>query len=718
MSQLDVLYRALVDYRKSTRDDKDCIVQRTAIVSSANENDVIEITRKSCKIETDWVETIERGIEFIEKAINEERQFIRSNGEVIPIEKVKRVSKDSVEHLARHSNLLTREPEEGQDVIPDNLYTVERLSDYAVYENRFLYMLLCYLRDFIGMRYERILELTNTYNGKMSMNKTVVESNRRVEYQVQLVEEKKNDEYLKEHNDAQNEIDRILMVYRAVVYFLNTPLMNEVSKAPMLKPPITRTNVLRMNRNFREALSLYEYVSAYDKDGYEIITDVKTLSPFAGQLADEIAETVELSSFLTYEYGLNLKEYFKRRYDKAEQARKDEEQRKFAEKLKNVKRHFQNGEITPEEYIIMLEKRIADLEEREDELSEARAIIDELHEENDKLTFDLKHAKERISALEDAVIAWERKYEEDMAAERARHAEEVARIREEHAEEIERINTEHAEEIEQINVKHTEELEQLTAEYQQAVEQIEQNHQAEKEAMIASFNAEMEQLSESFNEQFNNMVNAYNEQIENTVNAYNEQIENINAQHAEQVDQINKAHEQAQIELSNTYQTEINDIKIKHGAEIDKFNNYVQTMQEENLRAINFRDRIIDTERRNFTDSMQKAVAKIDNAEEQIATLTAKCQRLEDLKTLSDGRLNALRSEYGLIKPNEDFSNQQMAEELEHQYEVFRKFRKNEWSKTKKRIRSEVFTDVKEQEIKRLEQKKQAKQKKKENNKK
>ena len=138
MSQLDVLYRALVDYRKSTRDDKDCIVQRTAIVSSANENDVIEITRKSCKIETDWVETIERGIEFIEKAINEERQFIRSNGEVIPIEKVKRVSKDSVEHLARHSNLLTREPEEGQDVIPDNLYTVERLSDYAVYDNRFL----------------------------------------------------------------------------------------------------------------------------------------------------------------------------------------------------------------------------------------------------------------------------------------------------------------------------------------------------------------------------------------------------------------------------------------------------------------------------------------------------------------------------------------------------------------------------------------------------
>ncbi len=707
MSQLDVLYRALVDYRKSTRDDKDCIVQRTAIISSASENDVIEITRKSCKIETDWIEAIERGIEFIEKAINEERQFIRSNGEVIPIEKVKRVSKDSVEHLARHSNLLTREPEEGHDVIPDNLYTVERLSDYAVYENRFLYMLLCYLRDFIGMRYERIVELTNTYNGKMSMNKTVVESNRRVEYQVQLVEEKKNDEYLKDHNDAQTEIDRVLMAYRAVVYFLNTPLMNEVSKSPMLKPPITRTNVLRMNRNFREALSLYEYVSAYDKDGYEIITDVKTLSPFVGQLADEIAETVELSSFLTYEHGLNLKEYFKRRYDKEEQRRKDEEQRKFAEQLKNVKRHLQDGEITPEEYIIMLEKRIADLEEREDDLAQARAIIDELHEENDKLTFDLKHAKEKINALEDAVIAWEHKYEEDMAAEKARHAEEVAQIRQEHAEEIERINQAHEEAIEQLNVEH-----------KQAVEQLEIQHQEEIQVMTAQFNENIEQLNVAHQEQMDQLTASFNEQYTNMVNAYNEQIENINVQHAEHVEQINKAHEQATIKLSNTFQTEINDLKLKHSAEIDKFNNYVQTMQEENLRAINFRDRIIDTERRNFTDSMQKAVAKIDGAEQQIAELTAKCQRLSDLKTLSDGRLNALRSEYGLIKPDEDFSNQQMAEELEHQYEVFRKFHKTEWKKTKKKIRSEVFTDVKEQEVKRLEQKKLAKQKKNEKNKK
>ena len=139
MNYIDTLYRALVDYRKNTQGNNECKSHRTAIIAANPAQDVIEVTRKNCTIEEDWIEAIERGLEFIEKAIKEERQFIRSNGEVIPIEKVKRVSKDSVEHLARHSNFFTRAPKEGEDLIPEHLYTVERLSDYAVYENRFLY---------------------------------------------------------------------------------------------------------------------------------------------------------------------------------------------------------------------------------------------------------------------------------------------------------------------------------------------------------------------------------------------------------------------------------------------------------------------------------------------------------------------------------------------------------------------------------------------------
>ena len=142
MNSTDARYRAWLAYRKLTAEQREC--RRDALaLAEAEGGDALTVTRVECTVDEAWIRAIEAGLVHIEKAIREDRQFIYSNGEVIPIEKVKHVSKDSVEHLARHAELITREPE-GEDIIPDKLYTVERLSDYAVYENRFLYMLLCY----------------------------------------------------------------------------------------------------------------------------------------------------------------------------------------------------------------------------------------------------------------------------------------------------------------------------------------------------------------------------------------------------------------------------------------------------------------------------------------------------------------------------------------------------------------------------------------------
>ena len=185
MDHLDVYYRALREYRVFTRDSRECKAHRRAISQANTENDKIVITRNICIVDEDWIIAIEKGLVFVEKAIKEERQFIYSNGEVVPIEKVKHVSKDSVQHLAKHSNLITKE-QTGEDIIPDQIYSVERLNDYAVYENRFLYMLLCYLRDFITIRYDKILELSNKYDGLLRVDKEIVLPKQRITYSVNL----------------------------------------------------------------------------------------------------------------------------------------------------------------------------------------------------------------------------------------------------------------------------------------------------------------------------------------------------------------------------------------------------------------------------------------------------------------------------------------------------------------------------------------------------
>ena len=91
MDQLDTYYRALSEYRKQTAENAECGRLCAAIARAGADSECIEVATTFCSIEEDWIEEIEKGLIHVEKAIAEERQFIRSNGEVLPIEKVKRV---------------------------------------------------------------------------------------------------------------------------------------------------------------------------------------------------------------------------------------------------------------------------------------------------------------------------------------------------------------------------------------------------------------------------------------------------------------------------------------------------------------------------------------------------------------------------------------------------------------------------------------------------
>jgi hypothetical protein len=437
MSQLDTYYRALTDYRKVTLEKKDCARQRKNIQQADPDNDLIEVVRTKCIINNDWIDAIEKGLVPLEKALKEERQFITTNGEVVPIEKVKHVSRDSVEHLAKHSNLLTHVTE-GEDLIPDQIYTVERLSDYSVYENRFLYMLLCYLRDFIAYRYDKILDLTNTYSGKLAIKKTVLSQSGRMTIELNLDEKHRGDEYLKAHNPAKEQLDRIDLLLKSVTLFLSTPLMKLVSQAPLLKPPIVETNVLKMDINFKGAMELYYFIAAYEGDGFTIEQEVKRITPFDENVGDEFAEVVALSSFLTYRYGMGISDDLKANYEQEERERAQREEQAHIEQLERLKKRIKESGESPEEYMLLLEQRIRELGKECEEISAAQSEIAGLNGEikslNDK-------NEQLIGTIENL-----HKQVQDIQADYSSQLSELAR---QHQEEIERLNGEHEQALHQ-----------------------------------------------------------------------------------------------------------------------------------------------------------------------------------------------------------------------------------------------------------------------------
>lgn len=475
MNQSDAYYRALLAYKRLTAEQRDCR-RDSHTFAEAEGAERVTVTRMICTVDEAWVNAIEAGLVHIEKAIKEERQFIYSNGEVIPIEKVKHVSKDSVEHLARHAELITRAPE-GEDLIPDKLYTVERLSDYAVYENRFLYMLLCYLRDFVTLRYQKILELTNRYEGHLTLDKEITAFGRTVTVKLDLTDHRRDDPYLREHNPAKTLIDRMDLILKTVLAFLATPLMESAGKAALLKPPITKTNVLKMDNNFKGAVALYDYIIAYEGDGYTVTEDNREISPFGDALREDMAEAELLLTHLTYRYGLDITPALKANLERDENAARGAELKARADALELLRRRLERDGEAPETYILELEKLTRALRHELDRLDPLYAELDQHRQAELSLAdrvsgltariegFDeelrqaeaarleaeqeaeLRHRREQASLI-DAQSAEQASWAERAEAERAAHREEIAALKAEISRkqtELDRANAAYAE---------------------------------------------------------------------------------------------------------------------------------------------------------------------------------------------------------------------------------------------------------------------------------
>lgn len=538
MAKINKLYRAFVDYRKITANDPDLKRDRKYNKTINKEDEFFEAIKIDCSIEEDWVLEIESKIEYVTKAVNEERQFIETVGEVVPIEKVKKVSKDSVKHLAKHSNLITKLPEnEEDDIIPEKLYMVEKISDYTVYENRFLYMMLCYLRDFIDLRVSKIQEAMATYKSNFKMKKYIETKSRILSFETNFYEDRKDNPYSIINEKTKDILERINTFSHDVQALLATDLMQQVSQAPMIKPPITKTNVLKMNNNFKNAVALYEYLASYDKLGYTLTEQKKELHPFEDPLADEMVELVHTTSFLSYKYGNDLESILKEQYDEEEKLRRIEEQNRTREQIKALKRHITESGMGYEEYMLMLEKHNRDLEKDSADLVVAKNEIEnlklqmaEFEKEKKILQIRIEELSADLEATKAELIDLKQRYDADMAK---KDQERISAIN--------NLSKKHQGEIDELNQSHDAEIEELIQKNKEEISNLEDAHQNEINELNNEFNLQLEEknkLNRNLNE-LNRQLNVKMEQneisVKNELNRLERERVNLNAEYEKYV---------------------------------------------------------------------------------------------------------------------------------------------------------------------------------------
>lgn len=452
-------------------------------------------------IDMDWVIAIEETLPYIQKAIDEQRRFIKQAENVVRIKKAKKI------------------------------LTVEREEGFAIYENRVLLTLIHKALMFVDDKYSKMKDVPNDSYNNITMNRHLELNQQKLDFSVNYVNE--NHESLAEDLDVEDieslsDFDRIRRIRQGLNECLATPLMKEIAKEPQVKPPLTQTNLLKENPNFKKAVELWNFLDTYKKQGFELVGE-----EYNGKMTDENKKDVYLAmEFQHFMMSITtnpaLRKMLQEKYEEENALAKEEADR--PEKVKEMVLEAQTEAVHKEE----IEKLTAEITELKQKIAEQKQKIEEQAN-------IIKTQEGKIAALENERESHAKQVEQMNAdfAEKTRIAEEnfanrlSAKQKEfddaqtAHNEYVTKLNTDNANKIAELNTNHSNEVAQLKSDYENRIDTI------NKENATATAN-----LKSDYEGQLTSMKADYTSQIKN----YGKQIADINAENAKNVKELNDNH--------------------------------------------------------------------------------------------------------------------------------------------------------------------------------
>lgn len=452
-------------------------------------------------IDMDWVIAIEETLPYIQKAIEEQGRFIKQAENVVRIKKAKKI------------------------------LTVEREEGFAIYENRVLLTLIHKALMFVDDKYSKMKDVPNDSYNNITMNRHLELNQQKLDFSVNYVNE--DHESLAEDLDIEDieslsDFDRIRRISQGLNECLATPLMKEIAKEPQVKPPLTQTNLLKENPNFKKAVELWSFLDTYKKQGFELVSE-----EYNGKMTDENKEDVYLAmEFQHFMMSITtnpaLRKMLQEKYEEENALAKEEADR--PEKVKEMVLEAQTEAVHKEE----IEKLTAEITELKQKIAEQKQKIEEQAN-------IIKTQEGKIAALENERESHAKQVEQMNAdfAEKTRIAEEnfanrlSAKQKEfddaqtAHNEYVTKLNTDNANKIAELNTNHSNEVAQLKSDYENRIDTI------NKENATATAN-----LKSDYEGQLTSMKADYTSQIKN----YEKQIADINAENAKNVKELNDNH--------------------------------------------------------------------------------------------------------------------------------------------------------------------------------
>jgi len=252
-----------------------------------------------------------------------------------------------------------------------------------------------------------------------------------------------------------------------ILSYLKMPLLSKFTKVELVKRPITKTNVLKINLNFKNTLALYDYLVDYNELGYTLHRFEESLLPLSNQAVDDYTHAALLLSFITYQFGHRISDRLSKAYFEEEERRQKEKEERLLEQLKSIHLSIKDSGKTLDQYLLMFEEGYRVIEKR--------------------VEFLKREMKELVIAQQKELLALN--HQHDLAQEH---------LKQQHLQEVSNQDALHQTALKELSIQQQQAIEALNNEHESAIDELVTSHQETLTTLQATMDAKIQVMKDTY----------------------------------------------------------------------------------------------------------------------------------------------------------------------------------------------------------------------------
>ena len=205
-------------------------------------------------IDLNWVEAIEKGLVHVDNVMRNPRKTVENVEEIVPIALSKKITVDSVKHLAQHTDLIQSvDPVTGK-ITPSKVLNVHKEESMMTYENKFVNTLIDRVYIFIARRYEKLKTVSRDeevfvmdYNTSFGISEG---QKMNMSLRIETV-----DSLETRGENGQTMWERVEKLRRVIDSYKASPFCQQMGNN-YIRPPVMRTNAITKNVDLKACLML------------------------------------------------------------------------------------------------------------------------------------------------------------------------------------------------------------------------------------------------------------------------------------------------------------------------------------------------------------------------------------------------------------------------------------------------------------------------------